>query len=169
VEAAQAAFERAHAALTATRSRADAARLLWSTLNAHRDATRLAYVQPLKQAIERLGSIVFGAGFEVAVGDDWSILSRTLNGQVLDFEDLSVGAREQLGLLARLAAAQIVASQGGVPLIIDDALGFSDPARLETMGAAIAAAGRDCQIIVLTCSPGRFTHVGNARVVRITE
>jgi uncharacterized protein YhaN len=85
----------------------------------------------------------------------------------LPFEDLSVGTREQLGILARLAAAQIVARQDGVPLIIDDALGFADPSRLETMGAAIAAAGRQCQIIILTCTPGRFTNVGSAQVVRL--
>ena len=49
--------------------------------------------------------------------------------------------QEQLGILTRLAAAAIVSSQDGVPLILDDALGFSDHGRLETMGAAIAATG----------------------------
>jgi len=101
----------------------------------------------------------------VAIGDDWKLEAVTRDEQTLPFEALSVGAQEQLGILARLAAARIVAEQGGVPLIIDDALGFSDPSRLETMGAAIAAAGRDCQIIILTCTPGRFTHVGSAEVV----
>lgn len=153
--------------LTSVRLRADAAERLWSTLNTHRNAAREAYVRPLKEAIERLGSIVFGVGFEVTIAEDWSIVSRTLHGKTLPFEDLSVGTREQLGILARLAAAQIVARQDGVPLIIDDALGFADPSRLETMGAAIAAAGRQCQIIILTCTPGRFTNVGSAQVVRL--
>ena len=153
--------------LASVQRRAGAAERLWSTLNKHRNAAREAYVRPLKEAIERLGSIVFGTGFEVAIAEDWSIVSRTLHGKTLPFEDLSVGAREQLGILARLAAAQIVARQDGVPLIIDDALGFADPSRLETMGAAIAAAGRQCQIIILTCTPGRFTNVGSAQVVRL--
>jgi len=124
-------------------------------------------VRPLKEAIERLGAIVFGSGFQIAIADDWSIVSRTLHGKTLLFDDLSIGAKEQLGILARLAAAQIVSRQGGVPLIIDDALGFADPSRLETMGAAIAAAGKQCQIIILTCTPGRFTNVGNAQLVRL--
>ena len=106
-------------------------------------------------------------GFAVSVGDDWTLESRTLDGRTIPFGDLSVGSREQLGILTRLAAARIVASQGGVPLIIDDALGFSDPSRLETMGAAIASAGRDCQVILLSCSPGRYTHVGNAELVSL--
>ena len=151
--------------LATTRRRAAAAERLWTTLNRHRDAARQAYVRPLKEAIEKLGRIVFGQSFEVAIGDDWKLEAVTRDEQTLPFEALSVGAQEQLGILARLAAARIVAEQGGVPLIIDDALGFSDPSRLETMGAAIAAAGRDCQIIILTCTPGRFTHVGSAEVV----
>ncbi len=155
------------AELAATRRRAAAAERLWLTLNKHRDAARQAYVAPLKEAVERLGRIVFGQSFEVAIGDDWRLESRTLDGATLPFESLSIGAREQLGILTRLAAARIVAEQGGVPLIIDDALGFSDPSRLETMGAAIAAAGRECQIIILTCTPGRFAHVGSGQVVAL--
>ena len=95
------------------------------------------------------------------------MISRTLNGETIVYDDLSIGAKEQIGILTRLAAARIVSSQEGVPLIIDDALGFSDPGRLQTMGAAIASAGDDCQIILLTCTPGRFMHVGNASVVRL--
>ncbi|MCB1685727.1 MAG: AAA family ATPase [Pseudomonadales bacterium] len=159
--------EAAHAAFATTRQRAEAAQRLWVTLSHHREAARESYVRPLKAAIERLGAVVFGSGFSVGLGDDWSIVSRTHQGKTLEFEDLSIGAKEQLGILTRLAAAQIVSKQGGVPLVLDDALGFSDPLRLETMGAAIAAAGRQCQIIILTCTPGRFTHVGNARVIRI--
>ena len=166
MEAAQRKLEHCDDTLKSTRRRAAAVQLLWNTINEYRDAARQAYVMPLKEAIERLGKIVFGAGFEVEIDDDWSLISRTLYGKTLPFDDLSVGAKEQLGILTRLAAAQIVAKQGGVPLIIDDALGFSDPSRLEKMGAAIAAAGRQSQIVILTCTPGRFMHVGSAEVVR---
>ncbi|MEJ2604606.1 MAG: hypothetical protein P8172_15200 [Gammaproteobacteria bacterium] len=167
LEAAAGRVESAGEALAATRRRAAAAERLWTTLNRHRDAARQAYVQPLKAAIERLGRIVYGQDFEVGIADDWTLESVTRDGRKLPFESLSIGTREQLGILTRLAAARIVAEQGGVPLIIDDALGFSDPSRLETMGAAIAAAGKECQIIILTCTPGRFTHVGSAEVVRL--
>ncbi len=165
MEAAERELEHRDDTLKSTRRRAAAVQLLWNTLNEYRDAARQAYVMPLKEAIEHLGKIVFGAEFEVGIGDDWSLISRTLHGKTLPFDDLSVGAKEQLGILTRLAAAQIVSKQGGVPLVIDDALGFSDPSRLETMGAAIAAAGRQCQIVILTCTPGRFMHVGSAEVV----
>jgi len=169
MERAKQSYQRLSAELIATHRRAAAVERLWTTLNEHRNKARLAYVRPLKDAIERLGIIVFGAGFEVDIGEDWSLISRTLNGKTLPFDDLSIGAKEQLGILTRLAAAQIVSSQGGVPLIIDDALGFSDPMRLETMGAAIAAAGRECQVIILTCTPDRFMHVGSAEIIRLSS
>jgi hypothetical protein len=35
------------------------------------------------------------------------------------------------------------------------------------MGAAIGVAARNCQVIVLTCTPERYSAVGNARVVRL--
>jgi DNA repair exonuclease SbcCD ATPase subunit len=166
-ERAEREFEEAQATLEAIIRRARAAELLWNTLNRFRDAARKAYVQPLKVAIERLGKIAFGPEFEIEIADDWTVLSRTMNGITLPFVDLSVGVKEQIGILARLAVAQIVAKQGGVPLIIDDALGFSDPGRLESIGAAITAAGKESQIIILTCTPGRFSHVGSAEVVRL--
>ncbi|MDO8485004.1 MAG: hypothetical protein Q7S35_08655 [Candidatus Limnocylindrales bacterium] len=94
-------------------------------------------------------------------------MNRTLEGRTIPFESLSMGAQEQLGLISRLACAMIVAPDGGVPLILDDALGNSDPQRLEAMGAVLSVAGRHCQIIVLTCQPDRYGHVGEATVVRL--
>lgn len=158
---------KAESAYASVRRRADAAERLFTTLSRHRDGARKAYVRPLREAIERLGKIVFGHDFEIALNEDWTIETRTLDGKTLGYESLSVGAREQLGILTRLAAAQIVSAHGGVPLIIDDALGFSDPARLETMGAAIAEAGKHSQVVILTCAPGRFSSVGTAKVARI--
>ena len=108
-----------------------------------------------------------GSDFDIALDEDWTILSVTRAGQTVPFDSLSVGAKEQLGILTRLAAARIVADEGGVPVIIDDALGFSDPGRLQSMGAAIAAAGRDAQVVVLTCTPGRFMYLGEVGVRRL--
>lgn len=167
LQAAQQDLEELERELALQQERAAAARCLWLTLNRHRDATRRAYARPLREGIERLGRIVFGSDFQVELGEDWRLVSCTRGGNTIPFDDLSVGMREQLGILVRLAASVLVGSDGGAPLIIDDALGFSDPQRLETMGAAIAAAARETQIIVLTCFPGRFTHIGNARRVQL--
>jgi uncharacterized protein YhaN len=163
--------EKDHAELELRRYQAHAAarKLLYETLRAEREATRKTYVAPLRREIENLGKIVFGPDFAVELDDlKLSVVNRTLQGRTIPYESLSVGAREQIALIARLACATIVAPDGGVPVILDDALGNSDPQRLEAMGAVLAVAGRQCQIIVLTCQPDRYEHVGGARIVRLS-
>ena len=150
------------------KERAEAARLLRDTFEKHRQQAHQQYIQPFKECIDQLGRIVFGPTFAVELDEDLRVVRRTLGSTMLDVDQLSTGAREQLGVLCRLACATIVSPEdGGAPVMIDDALGWSDPQRLQGMGAAIAAAGKQCQVIVLTCTPGRYSHVGNAQVVSL--
>ena len=149
-------------------ARAEAARLLRETFAKHRQQAHQHYIEPFKDCIDKLGRIVFGPTFAVELDGDLQIVRRTLDGTTLDVDQLSTGAREQLGVLSRLACATIVSPMdGGAPMVIDDALGWSDPKRLKGMGAAIATAGRQCQVIVLTCYPGRYSHIGSAQVVSL--
>jgi uncharacterized protein YhaN len=150
-------------------ARAAAAMLLFETFARRRSEAHHRYVAPFREGIETLGRLVFGSTLEVELATDLSISRRTLHGVTLNFADLSTGAKEQLGMISRLACASIVAADGGAPVIFDDALGWSDPRRLETMGAAISKAGRSCQIIVLTCTPGRYASVGDASVVQLAS
>lgn len=145
--------------------RAKAAQRLWMVLNDHRAAASQRYVRPLKEKIDALGRLVFNASFSVDIGADLSIENRSLDDVTVPFDSLSGGAREQLGILARLAASQIVGEHSRVPLLMDDTLGFTDDDRLTRMGAAIASVARNNQIVVLTCMPGRFTYIGNAKTV----
>ncbi|MBW4079051.1 MAG: AAA family ATPase [Acidobacteria bacterium] len=146
------------------------AQRLHEVLSRHRESARSAHVAPLKTEVERLGRMVFGPSFAVEIDRELlTIKSRTVNGVTVPFDSLSGGAKEQMSMIARLACALMVAGTGkggasGVPIIIDDALGNSDPERLATLGAVIAAAGRLTQVIVLTCTPERFSNIGSAKV-----
>ena len=122
----------------------------------------------LKVEKTSLGKVVFGPSLSLEVGEDLRVRSRTLDGRTVPYESLSIGAREQLGVLTRLACAILVAGDGGVPVMLDDTLGFSDPRRLEAMGAVLSIAGKSCQVIVLTCYPERYRHVGGARTVALS-
>jgi hypothetical protein len=153
--------------LGAYSARGDARKLLFDTLRRTRQSAHLAYIGPLREKIEALGRVVFGESLRIDMTEDLKIASRTLDRKTIPFASLSVGAREQLGVITRLACAMIVAPDGGVPLILDDALGYSDPDRLEGMGAVLSLAGRSCQVIVLTCYPERYRHVGGATIQRI--
>ena len=150
------------------RHRADAARTLREVMGRHRDSTRQRYVQPFRNEVERLGRTVFGPTFEVEIDSDLQIRNRTLDGRTVPFESLSGGAREQLGILARLAVAALVDTQDAVPVMIDDALGFSDPDRLARMGAVFDTVGADGQVIVLTCAADRYRTVSTAHTVELS-
>lgn len=151
------------------KQRIDALKLLHDTLAEEREKAKRVYVEPLKDRIDRLGKIVYGEDFEVRLGEDLAIEQRILEGNPIDWEDLSGGAQEQLSLLARLAAARIVSDgeEPGVPLFVDDALGYTDPDRLEAMNAVLGTAAEDIQVLVLTCYPERYQGVGGAKVVRM--
>ncbi len=163
-------IRREHAAAEHDRvkRRAHAARMLREVMERHRDATRQRYVQPFRTELERLGRTVFGSTFEVEIDSDLQIRNRTLDGRTVPFESLSGGAREQLGILARLAVAALVDTQDAVPVLIDDALGFSDPDRLARMGAVFDTVGADGQVIVLTCVPDRYRGVSAAHTVELS-
>lgn len=169
--AAEADLEHRRRERQATERRAAAAKRLYDTLTRCRAEARHAYVAPLRERIEDYGRIVFGEDFTVEVGDDLRILRRTLKGITVEFDQLSVGAREQLCVISRLACAAIVAvgdgAGEGVPVLLDDALGWSDSRRLERLGAVLSVAAKQGQVIVLTCLPERYRHVGDATVVRL--
>jgi hypothetical protein len=149
--------------------------LLYKRLGAKRDAARRSYVAPFKQQLDSFGRIVFGSSASVDVDhDSLQITSRTLNGVTVPYASLSSGAKEQLCVLSRLACAALVSlassqesDDRGVPAIFDDALGYSDAGRLERMGAAFNLAGQQSQVIVLTCVPERYRHIGSANVVHL--
>ncbi|HEX5135586.1 MAG TPA: AAA family ATPase [Planctomycetota bacterium] len=146
---------------------AAAAKLLFETMREKREEARRAYAAPLREKVVELGRLVFGESFAVELDDDLRIDSRTLDGKTLPFRSLSVGAREQLSLLARLACALMVDPEQGVPLLFDDTLGHSDPSRLKAMAKVLALAGERCQVVVLTCTPDRISGIPGAHLIRL--
>lgn len=142
--------------------RARAADLLHRTLERRRSEALLAYQAPFHRAVVELGSLVYGREFDVRLGEDLTILSRRIGDVTVDYESLSGGAREQLAVIVRIACARLV-GDNGVPVFLDDTMGYTDPSRRLTMGAVIAAAAATSQVIVLTCDRARFAGIGGAR------
>lgn len=159
-------LERRWASLDA---RARAARRLHQTLADHAQKARQRYVRPFREAIVDLGRTVFGDGFDVEISDQLAIVSRTLDGRTVPFGSLSGGAREQLGVLGRIATARLVSEEAGAPVVLDDALGYADPIRRQRMMATLHRVAREgaTQIIVLTCEPGRFDRLAPDAYVRL--
>ena len=99
---------------------------------------------------------------EIALGDDFEISALNRSGpQGEAFGRLSLGTQEQIAVLIRLAMGAMICERGeDVPVILDDALVFSDDARIEQMFDAISRAGRKQQVIVFTCRARSFTSLG---------
>jgi len=168
LHAAQAGLELLAADNASLLRRASSAKCLFETMREERDRARRAYVAPLKEKIEYLGRLVFDDSFQVEISEDLRIVSRTMNDITVPFDYLSGGTREQLSLIFRSACSMIIAKDGGAPLILDDTLGYTDPERLRLMGAVLAKAAKECQIVIFTCVPDRYGNVGEATIVALT-
>ncbi|HEV2345712.1 MAG TPA: AAA family ATPase [Actinocrinis sp.] len=148
---------------------AAAAKLLYETLDRHRSRAWLRYAEPFRALVEKYATGVFGPGVGISVAEDLTISAKTVDGSTIAFNQLSAGAREQLALLGRIACAELITPSGaqdvgGVPLILDDALGHTDRPRLDQLAAILDRAGSRVQIILLTHAPERFRIGGAHRV-----
>lgn len=93
--------------------------------------------------------------------DTLELKSLFREGVAEPFERLSVGAREQVAVITRLALADLLRSSGRpAAVILDDALVNTDEKRLERMHLVLHQAARSLQILVLTCRERDFIGLG---------
>lgn len=128
--------------------------------NARSEAREL-YLKPVMTELGPLLRLLFD---DVSITfDDKTLLPQTIlrNGQEEDVDRLSGGMREQLSVLTRLAFARLLARDGRpAPVILDDALVYSDDDRIEKMFDALHRQSRDQQIIVFSCRQRAFQKLG---------
>lgn len=143
-------WSRRHAALALLQQHLEAAR--------GRATTRLQ--APLQQRLQAYLKLVFAAP---ALELDAALQPERLvrEQQALAIDALSFGTREQLGVLVRLAAADLL-QQAGRPtlLLLDDVLVHSDEARRDAMKRALFDAATRHQILLLTCHPAAWRDMG---------
>ena len=85
------------------------------------------------------------------------------------FDSLSIGTREQIAVLVRLAMADLLREQGKpVMLILDDPLVNSDDGRFDRMACALRRAAKHLQILILTCHETRYKSLG-ANTIRLMK
>ena len=82
------------------------------------------------------------------------------NGATNSIDRLSTGTQEQISVLVRLGFARLLADRGSsMPVVLDDALVYSDDDRIGRMFSALETASQYHQVIMLTCRSeiaGRF-------------
>ncbi|MFN3549194.1 MAG: AAA family ATPase [Mesorhizobium sp.] len=134
---------------------------LQSTLQAARSAARDLYLKPVIQELRPLLAMLFD---DLSITfDEKTLLPHRITraGAEEDVERLSGGTREQLSVLTRLAFARLLARDGRpAPVILDDALVYSDDDRIEKMFDALHRQATDQQIIVFSCRQRAFARLG---------
>lgn len=142
---------------------------LATALEVARAEARDLYLKPVMAELSPLLGLLFD---DAAITfDDKTLLPQTLrrNGHEEEVERLSGGMREQLSVLTRLAFARLLARDGRpAPVILDDALVYSDDDRIERMFDALHRQSRDQQIIVFSCRQRAFQKLGG-HVLAMTD
>lgn len=134
---------------------------LEKALEAARNEARERYFLPIARELKPLLQLLWPDA-ELTWGEE-SLLPDALirNGQKEPIDILSGGTQEQIALLVRLAFARMLAASGRIaPVILDDALVFTDDDRIERMFDALHRQAGDLQIIVLTCRQRAFRELG---------
>lgn len=142
---------------------------LKSALEEERMRARDVYLAPIARELEPLLNILFEDA--VLQFDENTLLPMRLirNDLVEELDNLSGGTQEQLTILTRLAFARLAGNAGrNTPVVLDDALVFSDDDRIEKMFNAIHRQANDVQIIVFSCRQRAFSNLGGNRL-EITE
>lgn len=134
---------------------------LRKALTATRAAARDLYLKPVMSELAPLVGLLFD---DISITFDGDTLLPQImrrNGLDEDVDRLSGGMREQLSVLTRLAFARLLARDGRpAPVILDDALVYSDDDRIERMFDALHRQSRDQQILVFSCRQRAFARLG---------
>lgn len=134
-------------------------KLLRDTISACLSETRDRYYAPVRRHLRPFLNDLFpGAELELDEGFGIAGIRR---GRTEQFTRLSDGTQEQIAVLVRLAMASMLAEQGQiVPVVLDDALVYCDDDRIQRMFDALSRAGKQQQVIVLTCRLRAFSALG---------
>lgn len=144
--------------------RAAALKHLLDLLVAKRAALARSMRAPLQKHLNHYLQIQY-PGSSVEIDEDLRPTRWTRTGQhgteVGEFAELSGGEREQLGIIARLAYADLLLEKGKPTLVVlDDSLVNTDRERLDNMKRVIYDAGQRHQILVFTCHGENWQDMG---------
>lgn len=151
-------LDRHHSALEL---RAGALDLLYRRLQQKRTALVERLQAPLQKHVAGYLRLLFPEA-EMKITEAFQPGRLFRNGAAeVDFESLSFGAREQVGVILRLAYADALKEAGRPTLIVlDDALVHSDRQRRDAMQRVLYNAAHRHQILLFTCHPDNWVELG---------
>ncbi len=140
--------------------RAQALDLLLNLLQTKRQALTKRLQAPLQKHLDHYLSVLFPHA-RLEVNEQLIPGTFTRGSELGQVTELSFGAREQMGLISRLAYADLLQEAGRPTLIIlDDTLVHSDSTRLVGMKRILFDASQRHQILLFTCHPDNWQDLG---------
>ncbi|MYC80539.1 MAG: AAA family ATPase [Acidobacteria bacterium] len=158
-------LEAARASLATIEFEVAALKELRAALETARTSARDRYVEPVMQELVPLLRF-FWPEAELIV-DPETLMPKALvrAGTEEAFDILSKGTQEQIALLVRLSFARMLAKTGETaPVILDDAIVYTDDDRIEHMFDALTRQARDLQIVVFSCRQKAFRDLGGCNL-----
>jgi DNA repair exonuclease SbcCD ATPase subunit len=148
-----------------------AARLLHDLIERRKQTATRAVLTPLQdQLSSTFGELTGRPSRKVFLDETLQIRGIGRSEQeILPFDLLSQGAKEQLLLALRLAVATAVSNDDRQLLILDDVLVNTDPVRQERVLDLLQNAAQRLQILILTCHADRYRGLGHMVQVQRTE
>ena len=167
--AAQGGLQRAERKLMAVEADAAALRLLYDTLRTAEQDARRSFAGPITRRMSPYLRTLFpGCELDFAA-DTLELRHLRRDGCDEPFSRLSIGTREQLAVLTRLAFAELLGERGQpAAVILDDALVYSDRGRLRRMQQELLRAAERMQVLVLTCRPDDYAGL-DAPTIRLAD
>ncbi|MFK7829747.1 MAG: AAA family ATPase [Congregibacter sp.] len=140
--------------------------LLADTLRTAEQQAHDRFMAPVIAKVQPYLNVVFpGAKIDLDATMQVSGILRP-GSEAQDFALLSMGTQEQITVLTRIAFAELMAEQGRpAMLVLDDALAYSDDARMARLFDVLTLAARNVQILLLTCREQSFAGIGGNQLM----
>ncbi len=143
---------------------AEASRLLHDTLTEAQRESKDRWLGPVRERVKPYLRFLEPDADVVLNEETLEIEGLLRRGIAEPFGTLSMGAREQVAVITRLALADILRTSGRASvLILDDALVNTDAGRLERMHRVLQTAAKTLQVLVLTCRERDFVGLGDLK------
>jgi DNA repair exonuclease SbcCD ATPase subunit len=158
-EEAGAKVEQARGDLARLERQAAAAKRLWEVLSVERRRVVEKLTAPVTLRVKPYLQELF-PGYELDAGERLDVLGLQSEQLNEPFGEMSGGAQEQISLLTRIGLAEVLAADGTLPLVLDDALVNTDPERIRRIQRLLFRAADNLQIILFSCHDVLFDGLG---------
>ena len=152
----------------AFRRRAETIELLHSVLTEAEKNAKETFLRPVTDRVQPYLRLLL-PGTELLLSEEMDIVGLRRGGVEEEFAALSLGTREQLAVLTRLAFADLLRENGQpAAVLLDDAIVFADDERFKRMLHILRKAAEKTQVIVFTCHERNYEAAG-APIFRLAE